>query len=58
MIVVLLRTEMFVASVKPSLTVAPATKPVPLIVTDVPPFVLPEFGVMSFSEGAGRGTAA
>ncbi len=57
-IVVLLTTLTFVAAVKPILTLAPATKPVPLIVTEVPPAVVPEFGEMPLTVGAGNGAAA
>ena len=57
-IVVLFTTLTLVAAVKPILTLAPETKPVPLIVTEVPPPVLPEFGVMPLTVGAGNGAAA
>ena len=56
--VVLLMTLTFVAGVRPILTVAPETKLLPLIVTDVPPSVGPEFGVMPDTLGAGSGAAA
>jgi hypothetical protein len=46
-------TTTFVAAVPPMLTVAPLRKPVPLIVTDVPPEVVPELGVMPVTVGAG-----
>jgi hypothetical protein len=39
-----LATFTFVAAVPPNLTVAPATKPDPVIVTEVPPLVGPTFG--------------
>ena len=42
-----------VADVPPRLTVAPAEKPVPVIVTDVPPLVLPEVGEIELTVGAG-----
>ena len=41
---VLLTTTTFVAAVPPNVTVAPATKLVPVIVTAVPPAVEPPFG--------------
>ena len=41
------------AEVPPSLTDAPAKKPVPVIVTVVPPLIVPEFGVMEVTVGAG-----
>ena len=44
-IVVLLTTTTFVAAVPPNVTVAPAAKFVPVIVTAVPPAVDPLFGV-------------
>jgi hypothetical protein len=43
-IVVLFVTDTFVAAVPPNVTVAPAAKFVPVIVTDVPPAVDPLFG--------------
>ena len=54
-IVVLLTTLTFVAAVVSNLTVAPETKLVPLIVTEVPPLVLPEFGETDVTAGAGCG---
>ena len=45
MIVVLLTTTTFVAAVPPNVTVAPAAKFVPVIVTAVPPAVDPLFGL-------------
>ena len=42
-----------VAAVPPKLTAAPARKPVPLIVTPVPPLVLPEVGETPVTVGAG-----
>src|ERR1051325_8334835 len=44
-----------VAAVPPRVTVAPLTKFVPVIVTDVAPFVLPELGEMAVTVGAGAG---
>ena len=44
MIVVLLTTTTFVAAVPPNVTVAPVAKFVPVIVTAVPPAVVPLFG--------------
>ena len=41
------------ADVPPSFTDAPARKPVPVIVTAVPPLVVPELGVMAVTVGAG-----
>jgi hypothetical protein len=43
-IVVLLTTVTLVAATLPNVTVAPAAKFVPVIVTDVPPAVVPLFG--------------
>ena len=57
MIVELFTTTTPVAAVNPMLTLAPATKPEPLIVTEVPPVVVPVFGVMLPTTGAGNGTA-
>ena len=48
-----LTTVTLVAAVPPKLTVAPDEKPVPVIVTDVPPLVLPEVGEMAVTVGAG-----
>src|SRR5689334_9300937 len=39
-------------------TVAPLTKFAPLIVTEVPPAVVPEVGLIPLTEGAGNGAAA
>ena len=39
--------------VGPKLTVAPAEKPVPVMVTDVPPAMLPDCGKMPVTVGAG-----
>jgi hypothetical protein len=46
MIDVLLARVTLVAGVPPRLTVAPARKPVPVIVTLVPPLVVPVLGVI------------
>ena len=51
--VVLVVTLTLVAATPPKLTVAPATKFVPLMVTAVPPFVEPEFGLIGAMVGAG-----
>ena len=42
-----------VAAVPPKLTVTPVRKPVPLMVTVVPPPVVPELGVVKVTVGAG-----
>jgi ornithine cyclodeaminase/alanine dehydrogenase-like protein (mu-crystallin family) len=52
-IVVALPTVTPVAATPPKLTVAPLTKFVPLIVTDVPPAVVPLFGERLLTVGAG-----
>jgi len=44
-----------VAAVPPKLTVAPARKPVPVMVTPVPPLAGPEFGAIELTVGAGIG---
>ena len=44
-----------VAAVPPSFTVAPVRKPVPAMVTAVPPLVVPELGVIEITVGAGFG---
>ena len=49
---VLLTTTTFVAAVPPNVTVAPAAKFVPVIVTDVPPAVEPLFGDTLLTVGA------
>lgn len=46
-----------VAAVPPSCTVAPDRKPVPAIVTAVPPVVTPVLGVIEVTVGAGLGAA-
>jgi hypothetical protein len=50
---VLLTTLTAVAEVVPNLTVAPERKPVPVIVTAVPPAVVPDVGVIPLTVGAG-----
>lgn len=50
---VLLTTFTPVAAVPPRLTVAPDRKPVPVMVTLVPPGAGPEFGAIEFTFGAG-----
>ena len=48
-------TTTFVAAVPPIETVAPDRKPVPVIVTAVPPDVVPELGEIEVTVGAGFG---
>jgi len=48
-----LATFTFVAAVPPKVTVAPVRKPVPVMVTEVPPAALPVFGVIDATVGAG-----
>jgi hypothetical protein len=50
-IVVLFTTTTFVAAVLPNVTVAPAAKFVPVIVTAVPPAVDPLFGATLLTVG-------
>jgi hypothetical protein len=50
-----LTTVTLVAAVPPKLTVAPLEKPVPVMVTDVPPLVVPEVGEIADTVGAGAG---
>jgi hypothetical protein len=57
-IVVLFTTVTFVAAVPPNVTVAPAAKFVPVIVTAVPPAVVPLFGLTLLTVGLGPDTAA
>ena len=52
---VLLATVTPVAAVPPRLTVAPVRNPVPVIVTGVPPAVVPEVGAIALTVGAGLG---
>jgi hypothetical protein len=47
-----LTTVMLVAAVPPKVTLAPLAKPVPVIVTAVPPLVVPEVGEMAETVGA------
>ena len=54
-IVVLFLTLTPVADVPPNFTVAPVRKPVPLMVTGVPPAVVPEVGEIELTVGAGGG---
>ncbi len=54
---VLLATVTLVALVPPNLTVAPAKKPVPVMVTAVPPVVGPVLGAMAVTVGALGGGA-
>ena len=54
-IVVALTTVTAVAAVPPMVTVGPAMKPVPVIVTAVPPLVVPEIGATLVTVGAGNG---
>ena len=49
----LLTTATLVAPVPASFTVAPERKPVPVMVTAVPPAVVPEFGEIPVTVGAG-----
>ena len=42
-----------VAAVPPILTVAPERKPVPVMVTAVPPLAAPELGLIELTVGAG-----
>jgi hypothetical protein len=50
-IVVLFTTVTFVAAVPPNVTVAPAAKFVPVIVTAVPPAVVPLLGLTLLTVG-------
>ena len=52
-IVVVFTTLTPLAAVPPRLTVAPARKPVPVIVTAVPPAVVPDVGEIDVTVGAG-----
>ena len=52
---VLLVTLIFEAAVPPKVTPAPATKFVPLMVTDVPPAADPVFGETPVTDGGGPG---
>ena len=53
MIDVLLTTVTPVADVPPIFTVAPERKPVPVMVTAVPPEVVPDVGEIDVTFGAG-----
>jgi hypothetical protein len=53
LIEVLLTTVTPVAAVPPRLTVAPARKPVPVIVIAVPPLAVPEAGKIEVTVGFG-----
>jgi hypothetical protein len=55
-ILVLLTTVRPVAALPPRVTVAPAAKFVPVMVTAVPPLVGPVFGDTLLTVGAGFGT--
>jgi len=57
-IVVPFTTTTFVAEPLPNVTVAPAAKFVPVIVTEVPPAVDPVFGLTLLTVGAGPVTTA
>ena len=50
---VLLATVTPVAEVPPIFTVAPDWKPVPVMVTAVPPLIVPELGLIELTVGAG-----
>jgi hypothetical protein len=50
--VVLLLTLTPVAGVPPNFTVAPVRKPVPVMVTGVPPAVVPDTGEIELTVGA------
>ena len=50
---VLLTTVTPVAAVPPRLTVAPARKPLPVMLTAVPPLAVPEVGLIELTVGAG-----
>ena len=52
---VLFTSATLVADVPPSFTVAPARKPVPVMVTAVPPAAGPVLGVIAVTVGAGLG---
>jgi hypothetical protein len=54
---VLLTTTTFVAAALPNVTVAPAAKFVPVMVTAVPPAVDPLFGDTLVTVGTGAGVA-
>ena len=52
-----LSTETIVAAVEPNVTVAPVTKFVPVMLTEVPPDVDPLLGLTLLTVGAGAETA-
>jgi hypothetical protein len=52
-IVVALTTLTLVAALLSKLTVAPERKLLPMIVTDVPPAVVPDWGLIELNVGAG-----
>jgi hypothetical protein len=54
---VLFTTTTLVAAAPPKLTPAPAAKPVPVMVTAVPPLVGPELGLTRVTVGGGGGGA-
>ena len=56
--VVLLVTTVFEAVIPPNVTLAPATKFDPLMVTEVPPLTDPEFGTTPVTDGGGPGGGA
>lgn len=51
-------TTTLVAEVPPNLTVAPDANPVPVRVTDVPPFWVPLFGLIAVTDGAAAARVA
>ena len=53
---VLFTTVTLVAGVSPRITIAPAWKPVPMILTAVPPLADPEVGEMAVTVGSGFDT--
>ena len=53
-----LTTVTLVADDPPNVTVAPLKNPVPVMVTDVPPLVVPEVGEIEVTVGAGAGLLA
>jgi hypothetical protein len=52
---VLFTTTTLLAAAPPKVTVAPARKPVPVIVTPLPPLLDPELGEIELTVGAGLG---
>lgn len=55
---VLLTTITLVAATPPIVTLAPGENPVPVMVSEVPPLVVPELGLMELIVGAGAGPGA